>query len=144
MYNKQTILILIFYINSFLVINAQSERDLLIDQTFSSNIGSICEETTGDDSCAGSQLYLILKFTEETITVIEKEISSCKVEHISSQLKYKWELTKDSEIKINTNPKDIEYLFSKDIILKIENKTVVGYKEIGAKKIDRFEFKKQL
>lgn len=144
MLKKQISLIFCLFINLFLILNAQSEADFLINQTFSSNIGFTCEETIEPDDCAGSQIHLVLKFTKETVLILEKEISSCDEEHISSQLEYKWTVTKDSEIEIDTDSKAIEYHFLKDLVLKIENKTIVGYKENGTKKTDRFQFKKQI
>ena len=127
-----------------MTLNAQSKVNFLINQTFSSKIGSTCEEVIGDDSCAGSEIYLTLKFSEETVSIIEKEITSCDEEHISFQQAYKWTLINDSEIKIGNNSKEIAYHFLKNLILKAENKTIVGYKEISTKQTDKFEFKKQL
>lgn len=71
MIKKLVSLILFFVINSFLVLNTQSETDFLINQTFSSKIGYTCEEVIGDHSCAGSEIYLFLKFSKETVSIIE-------------------------------------------------------------------------
>jgi len=120
------------------MLNAQS-KGALVGQAFSCSIGYMCEETPDNNPCAGLEIYLILNFSEETVSIIEKEISSCGVEHINSQLRYKWELTQDSEIKIDTNLKEIEYHFIKNLVLKIENGTVIGNKNR-----ETFKFKKIL
>lgn len=143
MSQKLNIGIIFLFINSFLLLQTQIESEFLINETFSSKVGYMCEETTDDDPCAGFEIYLVLKFSKEKVIIIEKEVSSCDTEQIASQLEYKWELTEDSEIKMDINPKDIKYHFLKDLILKTENKTIIGYKENGSKNADRYEFIKQ-
>lgn len=137
---KQLTLVFFLFINSLLALNAQSKDAILIHQTFISKIGSICEETPDDNPCAGLEIHLILKFTKDNLSIIEKEISSCDEENISSRLSYKWKLTQNSEIKIDTNPQEIEYHFLKDLVLKIEDEKVIGYKKQGIKKMNKFEF----
>lgn len=107
---KKQILFLLF-INSFLGLNAQSDNDMLINQTFISMIGSVCEETPDDNPCAGLEIFLILNFNEDNVSVIEKEVSSCGIDNIISTLDYKWKLTENYEIKIHNDPKEIEYDF---------------------------------
>ncbi len=133
---KKRILFLIV-INSFITLHAQSKNDLLINKTFSINIGSVCEETPEPNPCAGFEIFFILHFTKNNVSVLEKNISSCDSEDIVSKLNYKWEFTKNSEIKIYSNSKEIQYNFLKDLVLKIEKKKIVGYK-----KNKRFEFEK--
>ncbi|WP_109435326.1 MULTISPECIES: hypothetical protein [Aquimarina] len=137
---KKSITFLIL-ISSFLGLNAQNEYDILINQTFISNIGSVCEETPEPDPCAGLEVYLILKFTKENISIVEKEISSCGSEYITSKLDYHWELIQNSEIKVHSIPKEIEYKFLKDLVLKIEDGKIIGYKKLWNKKTSRIEFK---
>lgn len=136
---KKQIIFLIF-ITSFLVLNSQNKSHVLINKTFTAKIGYVCEETHEPNPCAGLEVYLILNFTKENISIIEKEISSCGSEYITYKLDYKWELIQGSEIKIYSTPKEIEYKFLKDFVLNIESEKVIGYKKWGNKKIDRIEF----
>lgn len=136
---KKQILFLIC-IHSYLASQAQNKDDhILINQTFTATIGYVCEETPEPNPCAGLEIYLVLSFTKEEVSIIEKEVSSCDVEDITSKLNYKWELIQDSEIKIYSNPKEIEYNFLEGLRIKIEDNNIIGYK-----KTDRIEFKKML
>lgn len=137
---KQIAQVLFLFINSFMTLNAQSKDAILTQQMFITKIESLFEETPKSNPCAGLEIYLILKFTKDNLSIIEKEISSCDEEHISSKLDYKWELTQDSEIIIDSNPQEIEYNFLKDLVLKIENEKVMGYKKKGNNKIKKIEF----
>ena len=110
-----------------LAVNTQENNSLLINKNFIAKIGSICEETTDGYDCAGIEIYLILNFTKEDLSITEKQISSCGTENITFKLDYKWELTPQSEIKIGVDSTEITSNFFKNIVLKFENKTVIGY-----------------
>lgn len=69
-------------------------------RTFSANIGSVCEETSEPNPCAGYQIYLELKFNEFEVEVTEKEISSCgKVNYEKKYLSI-WDYELGDKIKI--------------------------------------------
>lgn len=137
---KQITLIFFLFMNSFMALNAQNKDAILIHHTFSSNIESICEETPDGYVSEGIEVYLILKFTNDAVIMLEKEVYSGGSENIVGKLEYKWDLIKDSQIKIYTNPYEIKYHFLKDLVLKIEEGKVIGYKKRGNKKTDKFEF----
>ncbi len=139
---KKHILFLLF-INIFLSINAQDKANNLPSGEFISNIGYECEETPEPNPCAGVEMYIILNFTKERVLVTEKDISCCGSEYITSKLEYKWELTQDSIIKIHSKPEEIEYKFLKDLVLKIEKREMVGYKEYWNNKTEKFVFEKK-
>ncbi len=61
---------------------------------------------------------------------------------MTSKLTCKWELTKTLELKIHTKPKDIAYHFLKDVVLKIEQDNIVGYKTYWNGKVEKFNFEK--
>ena len=138
---KKQILFLLL-INSFLGLNAQSNNDMLINQTFISMIGSVCEETPDDNPCVGLEIFLVLNFKEDNVSIIEKEVSSCGIENITSMLDYKWKLIQNHEIKIDNDPKEIEYDFLKNLVIKVEQGKVTGYIKRGNKITDKIEFKK--
>ncbi len=56
---------LLFLLVALLFSSLNAQSNILIGQKFSSNIGSICEETPEPDPCAGLQVYLILDFTKK-------------------------------------------------------------------------------
>lgn len=84
----------------------------------------MCQETTEPDLCAGQEIYLVLKFNKENITIIEKNISSCKKEEIN----YKWELIGDNEIKIWLKPEEIKYKSIENMKFKTTDGIIIGYK----------------
>ncbi|KAF9657917.1 hypothetical protein ABHQ57_08840 [Tenacibaculum sp. ZH5_bin.1] len=139
---KRLILFLLF-INLFMNVNAQNKTDILTNKEYVSNIGYGCEETPEPNPCAGVKMYLILNFSKEQVLITEKNISSCGSEYITSKLKYKWELTQDSIIKIYSKPEEIEYKFLKDLVLKIENDKMIGNKKYSNSKIENFIFKEK-
>ncbi len=139
---KRFILFLLFT-NIFLNLEAQNKTDILTNKEYVSNIGYGCEETPEPNPCAGVQKYLILNFSKEQVLITEKDISSCGSEYITSKLKYKWELTQDSIIKIYSKPEEIEYKFLEGLVLKIENGKVIGNKKYSNNKIENFIFKEK-
>ena len=133
-------LLFLLLINSFLVLNAQNEADFLINQTFSSRIASVCEETPDGYDCSGFEVYLTFKFTKESVSVLEKEVPTCGEVDVISNKDYKWELTQDSILKIQPKPKVLIYPFFDDLVLKIENQKVLGYKKKRQNEVEIFEF----
>ena len=125
-----------------LSIDAQNNNDILTKQSFITKTGSVCEETPDDNPCAGFEIFVILNFNKERVLILEKEVSSCGLEKITSKLDYKWRLTENGKINIYSNPKEIKYHFLKDLVLKIENKKIIGYKKREHKNTEKFEFDK--
>ncbi len=100
----QKLILFILFVSSFLAVNAQSNPDALFGQTFMTKIATVCEETPDSNPCAGFEIFLVLSFSKEAVSVTEKNISSCNKESIFSKRNYTWELTADSEIIIHSNP----------------------------------------
>ena len=96
---KKQIIFLIF-ITSFLVLNSQNKSHALINKTFTAKLDMYVKRLLSQNPCAGLEVYLILNFTKENISIIEKEISSRGSEYITYKLDYKWELIQGSEINI--------------------------------------------
>lgn len=115
-------------LNLLVELNAQNKNEDLTTQTFIYHLDTVCEETPEPVPCAGFEIYFIMTFDKEDVTIIEKHIDSCESEYIASKLNYRWILTPDSQIKIFSNPIEIKYNFLKDLVLKIENKNLIGYK----------------
>ena len=130
----QKLILFILFVSSFLAVNAQSNPDALFGQTFMTKIATVCEETPDSNPCAGFEIFLVLSFSKEAVSVTEKNISSCNKESIFSKRNYTWELTADSEIIIHSNPEEILCDFLNDHILKLENETVIGYEKLSSGK----------
>jgi len=92
------------------------------------NIGSICEETSDYNPCAGSMTYLTLLFNKKEVTITEKDISSCGKEFITEIGKYNWELLIDNKIKIHFNPEKIKYTQVENLLLELGSKNIIGKK----------------
>ncbi len=114
-----------------LSLNAQENPNALVNKTFIAKVGSVCEETTDSNPCAGQEIYLVLKFEKEEVLVSEKYISSCGKESIIIIGSYKWELLKYRKIKIETSLKEIEYIYMEDLIFEFSNGQLLGKRKNG-------------
>jgi acid phosphatase class B len=128
MKNIQKIIMSVFLFTFVIQTYSQDINKKLKNKTYMSRIGSICQETTIPDPCAGQEIFLVLNFQKGNIKITEKYISSCGVEEISYELIYKWELTNNNEIKIFFNPKEVEYKSIENMKFKIDNEIIIGYK----------------
>lgn len=131
---------LLMIMSLFLSFKAQSQNDFITSKSFSYHIGSICEETSEPNPCAGIQEYLFLNFSPKEISIVQKEISTCGSEEIIHQFSYEWKLINDSSIKIESNPQEIQYSYFKDLDLRIENKKIIGYKQLSKDVTQRIVF----
>ena len=111
--------------------NAQENQNLLVNKTFTAKVGSVYEETPNDNPCAGQEVYLVLKFKKEEVLVSEKYISSCGKESIIIIVNYKWELLKCNKIKIDVNPRRIEYTYLHKLTLELRNRQLFGKRKNG-------------
>jgi len=89
-------------------------------------MGTIYEETPDDNPCAGSQIYLTLFFEKETVSVSEKEVSTCGKENISEIGNFIWQLMPSNKIKIYFDLQKIKYTYAKNLSLELENNNIVG------------------
>lgn len=108
---------------------SQNSRDFLVNKTFVSEIGSICEETPDDNPCAGLTEYATLEFKRNSVKIIEKQVSSCDSTYINTKLECNWRVNSKNEVKLNVKPKEIKYKFIEGLRLKIKNDTLFGYKK---------------
>ena len=125
-------------------ISAQNAAEILVGHTFISNTGYTCMETAEPDPCAGLQAYLILEFSNDEVVVTEMEISGCNVEYIRSETNNKWSVKNKVAIVIDVETSEMEYAFIKDLTLKIEDGTLVGYKKINSETPQKFTFEENL
>ena len=139
--NTKSFIFLIAIILSFNV-HSQNTIEILNGETFTSKIGSICEETTEPDPCAGQEIYLTLKFNKKKVTITEMYISSCEQKYISYKLEYKWELINTNEIKIYCNSEETEYKSIRNMKFKIKNDQIFGSKINPNNKMVEYVFNK--
>ncbi len=111
------------------LLKAQEKESKLQNKTFSAYVGTGCEEVEIADSCAGFTTYLVLQFKEKTVSLIEKNISTCKKETIMLNFNYKWELTKDNILKIYSKPEDLRYSSFEGLTIEIKEGKIIGRKK---------------
>lgn len=128
---KRNRVLMISFLILTLSLSAQEKPNLLVNKTFTTKVGSICEETPDDNPCAGQEIYLVLKFEKEEVFVSEKYISSCGKESIIIIGQYKWELLKCNKIKIDADPKKILYTYMEDLIIEFKDEQLLGKRKNG-------------
>ncbi|MCD8433628.1 hypothetical protein LNJ05_12725 [Tenacibaculum finnmarkense genomovar ulcerans] len=117
-----------------LLLKAQENKNCLENKTLISKVGSLCEETNIASSCAGAEIYLVLMFKKEKVSISEKYISTCDKVTINNFGNYKWMLLNNKEVKINYNPsvEDIIVrnlgfsIFMKDLKFKLNKCKLIG------------------
>ena len=120
-----TILLLITVWNSY----GQKTPNNLINNTFTSKVGFVCEEVYPPDPCAGEQIYMSLTFEESNVTIIEKNIGTCgDVEYIAYELKCPWELVNDKEIKIDVTGEPLTFKYIENMTFTILEDKIIGQK----------------
>ncbi|WP_123902642.1 hypothetical protein [Chryseobacterium elymi] len=104
---------------------------------FTTKIGSICEETPEPVKCSGSTDYLVLKFKNKSVDVIEKRLK-CNEEQILHKNNFIWRIVKNKiDIQI---PSNNQSSFIKNLDLRIKNNQLIGYKEDWQKKKREYIF----
>ena len=121
--SKNILTILLFF---FYSLSNSQEMSIHLYKEFTTNVGTIYEETPDDNPCAGSQIYLTLFFEKETVSVSEKEVSTCGKENISEIGNFNWQLMPSNKIKIYFDLQKIKYTYAKNLSLELENNNIVG------------------
>lgn len=121
--SKNILTILLFF---FYSLSNSQEMSIHLYKEFTANVGTIYEETPDDNPCAGSQIYLTLFFNKETVSVSEKEVSTCGKENISEIGNFIWQLMPSNKIKIYFDLQKIKYTYAKNLSLELENNNIVG------------------
>ncbi len=122
------------------IINAQLDKNLTLNTEYISIVETICEETSEPDPCAGQEVYLILKFKKKEVYITQKMVSTCGEEYIQSEFKYKWKLENNNEIKIFSEPKEIQYTGLENLKLTIEDKIIYGHKNNENNQSEKYVF----
>lgn len=135
---KNILIVLTFLIA--ISLGAQEKEYDLKYKAFTAYVGTGCEEVEIADSCAGYTTYLVLKFKEKTVSLIEKNISTCKKETIMLNLNYTWELTSDDEIKIHSKPEDIKYSYFESLKIEFKEGKIIGKKKMEDNKLIKYQF----
>ncbi|SNR16864.1 hypothetical protein [Tenacibaculum jejuense] len=118
---KLNIVFIIIAIN----LQAQQTKESLVGKIFSAKVGYICEETPEPNPCAGQQIFLVLQFNKEEVTITEKNRSSCDKETVAYQFKYAWSLD-DEVVVINSNPEEVRYTYLEKLKLNLKNGKLKG------------------
>lgn len=132
---KKVILILLIF-STYFIFGQKS----IIGEKFITQIGSICEEIPEPTECSGSTDYLVLKFGEKYVDVIEKRLK-CNKEQILSKNNFIWRTVKGKiNIQIPLNTNNNQSLFIENLDLQIKNNQLIGYKEDWQKKKREYIF----
>ncbi|MCL5247636.1 hypothetical protein M4I21_17595 [Cellulophaga sp. 20_2_10] len=122
----------LYYITFLLLVTlsvkAQESTNDLINKSFSTKVGYMCQETDTPNPCAGQQIYLELKFKKEKVVILEKYVSSCNKVNETEIGQFKWSLLKNNEVKIYSDSEKIKYTYLKNLKLELSNKVLVGEK----------------
>lgn len=109
----------------------------IIGKEYTTKIGSIYEETPEPVKCSGSTDYLVLKFKNKNVDVIEKRLK-CNEEQILHKNNFIWRIVKNKiDIQI---PSNNQSSFIKNLDLRIKNNQLIGYKEDWQKKKREYIF----
>lgn len=131
---------LFFILMIAITIKAQKVENKLIDKTFQANIGSICEETPDYNPCAGAEIFLVLQFTKNKVTITQKDVSSCNKETIYCKYTYNWKF-KETEIIINSKLEEIKYTYINKLKVFYKEEKLIGLITYGNGKTNSKEFK---
>ncbi len=142
MISRKELILSILSFGFVLQLQSQNIIKTLDNEVFKSKIGSMCEETTNTDACAGKGIYLILKFNKKKVAITEMYISSCDEESLSYKLEYNWELTYNNEIKIHYKPEDVKYKSIENMKFKMIDEVIFGYKKDWNNKLVEYKFDK--
>lgn len=104
----------------------------IVGKEFTAKIGSLYEETPEPVKCSGSTDYLVFKFKNKKVDVIEKRLK-CNQEQILYKNSFIWRTVKN-KIDIQIPPNNTQSLFIKNLDLIIKNNQLIGYKEDWQKK----------
>ncbi|MCZ4244122.1 hypothetical protein [Pedobacter punctiformis] len=129
----------IFFVAILSTTTMFSAQSQIINKSFIAQIGTVCEETSEPNPCAGYNIYLLLNFEKEYVTIIEKNIRTCKTEDTKFHLKTKWILNKNREVIFPDRDK-LKNTFVENLSLKVINNTLIGYKPDWKKKIQEYKF----
>lgn len=117
--------LIFLFLSIVFTIRAQDEQQSFNNTIFTAQVSSVCEETPDDNPCAGYDIFLTLRFNNDEVVLIEKNISSCNEETIAASFIYNWEL-KEENIHVYTKPDDIKYTYFKTLELVYENNKIIG------------------
>lgn len=134
-----TYLLLLITITNY----AQIENGILLEKEYISKVGSICEETSEPNPCAGQEIYLTLKFKKEKVLITQKSISSCGEESNEYEFNYNWKLLLNNKIKIYSNSQDIKYTYLENLNFELKKNKLYAVKEDWNKDLIEYLFSTQ-
>jgi len=114
---------------------AQKMELLLTNKTLVANVATIYEEVVGNSDCAGGQLYLVLEFNKEHVAVLEKSISTCGEESITSLGNFRWKLLKTNNVIIEAAPEKMKYSYLNNLELKLSDGILLGKRKNDANEL---------
>ncbi|MEZ4859022.1 MAG: hypothetical protein R2781_09450 [Flavobacteriaceae bacterium] len=89
-------------------------------------VGTLCEETTNYNPCAGIEMYVTLFFDEQKVTLSEKEVTTCGKETVIFSGTYSWKIASNQEITIDFESKQIGGTYLKEMVFAKEDSVIIG------------------
>lgn len=93
---------------------------------FSATIGSVCQETSVPDPCAGYQILLELNFKQFEVEVIEKEVSSCGKVQYENKYTSDWYFQNSNEVLIKKLVSRDQQIIEKNTLIFNSEKEIIG------------------
>ena len=121
---KHIIPLAIVYL-SILSSYAQQMKSLLHKELIA-NVATMCEETSDDNDCIGSELYIVLYFETKQVTISELEADSCNKESRYKVGTYPWSLTQNNVIEIESLFKKLPQSGVKILSLELKDSQIIG------------------
>ncbi|PKF74011.1 hypothetical protein [Chryseobacterium sp. PMSZPI] len=135
---KKRSIILLFFLSCCQYYLAQTN---LVGKSFRAVIGSVCEETTKPDPCAGYMIYLVLDFQKNHVNITEKNVRSCK-EFIKYQINATWKLNSNGEIIFSYSSPPSKESFLHGFRLQQKGNTLLGYRKDWQDEMIEYTFEK--
>lgn len=111
------------------MITSLVSEPVIVGKTYRTPIFSICEEVSGDDSCAGKQVYMELYFEKENVAVIEVNVDTCGESTSEMIDNFPWQWKKETHWTVVIG--DLErtkHTMIENVRLTLQNDTLIGQK----------------
>jgi len=123
--NKNITLAIILCSLGYFTAQAQTMKNYSCKELLA-KVGDIYMETPDENPCAGSEIYLILKFNKQEVTLSEKEVSSCDEESITPIGTYPWNLLHNHKIEVDFIADQIKGTYAEQLKLELRDQQIIG------------------
>lgn len=104
-------------------------------------VGDSFEEVPVDQPCVGGEIYLIIVFDEQRVTILEKEVSTCGDSFVEKIGRYKWALLSNNKIEVDFVFEEIKGSYAENIIFELREGDIIGIIRHLDGKVIEYRFK---